>query len=435
MGTASGWGTRGSAARHDGQHHHRAGRSPWLHHSRPGVRRPALATLLGALILLAAAPGQALVIDDFSAATNTKFPPGVTRMAVGPTTVVEPAALAGVIGGIREMRVTATSLGPSDSVSAGVFTPSTFLDYASTVGANGALALRYNAGGAGLNADLSTFGGLRVRFISIQPSAVPLTLTLTLTDNANNSASVVRVVTSTATTSVNLPTTDGEFAGVDLQHIKDILFTVDPNLAGDLRLDTIESFTADSTPTATPTATTTNTSTATRTGTATNTPTSTPTRTGTATSTATATPTHTGTHTPTSTATPTNTPTHTGTATSTATATATHTGTNTATSTATPTNTPTHTGTATSTSTATPTHTGTNTPTSTPSNTPTSTATSTATPSNTPTHTGTATSTATATPTHTGTNTPTSTPTNTPTATPSNTPTQKNTTTQRRERA
>ena len=384
-------GARGSGPGHAGIHHRRSD----VPRSRNLRRAPrtAWAALLAALFALSVGRAQALVIDDFSSAVATKFPPGTDRTTVGTTTIVEPNALTGIIGGIREERVTATVLGPGDSISAGVFPSGTLLDFASTVGGDGALGLRYNAGGAGLNADLSSFGGLRVRFISIDGSAVPINVTLTLTDNGGHTASVVRVVTSATTTALDLPVTDGAFAAVDLHHINTILFTIDPNLAGDMRLDTMESFTADSTPT--PTASVT----ATATRTASNTATFTATRTATSSATVTATPTNT----PTVTATPTNTPTVTNTPTRTATVTATPTNTGTPTNTATVTNTPTNTATVT----ATPTNTGTQTAT------PTNTATATATPTNTGTQTATPTNTATATATPTNTGTQTATPTKT----------------------
>ena len=312
--------------------------------------------------MLVAGRTGALVVDDFSAASATVFPPGVTWTAVGTTTAIELAPLPGIVGGIREMQVTAASLGPGDSVSAGVFTPSTLLDYASTVGANGSLALRYNAGGSGLNVDLDGSGGVAIRFLAVDAAAVPMTVRMTLTDTLGNTAFVSRTIAVSGPQSVDLPIHDGEFATVDLHHVNVMLLTIDPNLAGDVRLDSIETFTA---------------------------PSPTPTRTQAVTTTPTRTHTHTPPHTATLTHTPARPPTHTPTRTPTRTHTSTRTATatSTATSTQTPTDTPTQT--ATPTRTHTPIHTvmRTPTPTYTPTDTPTQTAmpTRTHTPTATPT--------------------------------------------------
>ncbi|MGH3638416.1 MAG: hypothetical protein ACRDUX_05235 [Mycobacterium sp.] len=405
-----------------------------------------------------------MLVDDFSQATVTAFPPGVVQSSVGFTTVVEPLPLPGVMGGIRELRVQATAIGPNDSVTAGVFTPFTRVEYSSSVAADGRIALTYDAGGQGLGGgagvDLSTFAGLRLRFEAVDAAAVPAVVRLELTDSLNRLGFVTTTMTTSGAQSVELPFQNGAFAGIDLAHVTAIKLAVNPGVAGDLRFDFIEVFpieiptptptatatsTGTATNTATPTATRTSTATAsatstatftqtptatstvthtpTHTGTVTQTPTATFTQTPTITQTPTATPTHTGTQTPTATSTntqtPTATPTHTGTVTQTPTATPTHTGTVTQTPTATFTNTPTATATNTQTPTATPTHTGTVT------QTPTATFTTTQTPTTTPTHTGTVTQTPTATPTHTGTatQTPTATFTSTPTATFTNTPT------------
>ena len=301
-----------------------------------------LLTLLA--VSLGAADARALLIDDFSSATTTAFPPGIMRTSVGSTTVVDGSLMVprvGVIGGVRELRLDATSIGANDSVTIGVFTPATLADYSSTVAANGRIVLTYNAGGAGLDADLSMLGGIRLRFQSVDAAAPPVAVTVALSDTSAQSGSVMETIFVPGPQSVDLPLQNGEFAGVDLAHIRSIVVMVDPQVAGDLRFDIIETFPQeDPTPTATGTATQTPTATATFT----------PTSTATFTATATATPTHTGT----TTQTPTGTATFTPTSTATFTATATATPTNTGTATQTPTQTPTQTSTATFTPTATP---------------------------------------------------------------------------------
>ncbi len=411
-----------------------------------GISRSCRASLARALqclvALVAIAPMSAaqVPIDNFSDAASTIDPPGITRSTVGSSTVSDAGRL-GVIGGVRRLIVSATSLGPTDSLTVGVVPAGTFLDYASTAAATGKTELDYDAGGAGLKANLATSLGIQLS-VQADAAAVPYSITLTLTDSAAHSASLKRTVTTSGSQTLSFPFSS--YAGVGLTNIFSVKLLIVPNTAADLRLGPIRTYGGPTpTSTATPSPTPTNTpptpglelgtptptasisATPTATPTSTNTPSPTPTRTSTATST----PTASATNTPTATATPTRTPTNTATATPTATPTATRT--NTPTPTATPTNTPTNTPTATPTPTRTPTNTATatptstrtptNTPTATPTNTPTNTPTDT--PTATPTHTATNTPTNTATPTNTPTNTPTDTPTATPTHTATNTPT------------
>lgn len=443
--------------------------------ARPDVRdrlRLGVYSLATVLALSTASMAQ-MTIDAFSSAVTTVEPPGITRSTVGSTTVTDSGRSA-VIGGVRRVIVSATSLGPSDSITVGDLTTQMLFDYSSTALATGKVELDYDAGGAGLHADVAGSMGIQIP-VQTDAAAVPCAVTLTLTDGAGVMVSVKKTVTLSGAQLLSYPFTG--FPGVNLGNIASIKILVAPDTAADLRLGTITTYggpTPTNTPptpglelasptpspsrTGTPTATQTPTGTPTRTPTLTTTPTATGTPTATRTGTATASATRTATLTATASATasasatatasatasathsPTLTPTQT--ATNSPSMTPTNTPTPTNTSTATPTNTPTQTPTATNTPTHTPTHTptstATNTPTNTPTLTPTATATNTssatptqtatatgsATPSDTPTATATGTNTATRTSTSTATNTPTQTPTNTATATATNTPTQ-----------
>jgi hypothetical protein len=393
------------------------------------------------VLTLASAPVRAMMIDDFANAQTTAYPPGIMRTTVGTTTVTETSPVPGVIGGIRQIQVQATKVPMGDSISAGVYTVGTFVDYRSSVGADGRIALKYNAGGAGLNADFTLVDTVNVRFLAVDPAAVPAPATLVLTDSRGRSASITRTITAAGPQTIGLPLQTGAFAGLDLAHVFAIEVSVDPNVAGDLRFDFIEtspvirptataspSVTRTSTATATRTMTPPSTATATRTITASATATRTATASATASATPTVTRTQSATATATGTATRTRTPTATVTSTPPDTATATMSPTASATSTATPVDTETRTVTATATPSATasftPTNTETPTPTSTASATRTQTATASATGTATPVDTETRTVTATATPSATASFTPTDTETPTPTSTASATRTQ-----------
>ncbi|MEO8604971.1 MAG: hypothetical protein ABI629_20555, partial [bacterium] len=368
-------------------------------HSQPthltGLRRSRLATIAAALLMLGTGRAGALVIDDFSTANTTALPPGITQSSVGATTVVDGSTavpLSGVIGGVRELKLEATSIGANDSVTIGIFAPATLVDYSSTVAADGRVTLTYSAGSTGLNVDFSMLGGVRFRFQSVDAASIPTLVQLTLTDTLGATGSVSQSLIASGPQDVDLSVQGGAFAGIDLHHVKTIKLFVDPNVAGDLRFDLIETF-----PQVVPTPT--NTATVTATGTATQTRTPTATASLTRTATATSTATRTATNTATFTATYTQTPTATASFTNTATLTPTNTGTITATATGTATLTPTATASFTNTATQTPTHTNTGTATLTPTATASSTGTATLTPTNTNTVTPTNTGTATLTPT------------------------------------
>src|SRR5260221_13666449 len=89
-----------------------------------------LAARLLCVIATTLIPGRAaaMMIDDFSSAGSTAYPPGLVRTTVGTTTVVEPHTLPGVLGGVRELQLQVTSLGAGDSATVGVYAPGTLID-------------------------------------------------------------------------------------------------------------------------------------------------------------------------------------------------------------------------------------------------------------------------------------------------------------------
>ncbi len=385
------------------------------------------ATTAAFCLLLVAAfcdTGKAIIIDDFSSAVTTLQPPGIKQTGPGTATGTDPG-LSGVIGGVRKLQVTVTSEPANQGVRVGVIAAATILSYASDDSANGKMTLLYDAGGAGLGADLSSALNLSVNVFFADAAAPPYTVEVTLVDSSAKIASVTQTILISGARIIDFPFSS--FTGVNIANIFSIKIAIDPNTAADILLDIVET-SGTAPPTATPTHTPTNTATPTHTATRTVTLTATPTNTLTLTATSTNTPTTTDT--PTQTPTTTDTPTQTATSTITPTQTPTNTDTptQTPTNTDTPTQTPTITDTPTQTPTTTDTATQTPTSTDTPTHTPTSTDTPTQTPTNTDTPTQTPTSTDTATQTPTTTDTPTQTPTSTDT--PTQTPTSTDTATQ-----
>jgi len=196
-----------------------------------------------------------IVIDDFTSAQNTIFitDANVGVFAPGSSTTATDTGLTDVIGGTRELTVSADNtpgfLVGLDNVIVGVVPLVGFLDYNSTAAAEGKAVLRYNGGGVGLNASLSPATGIRLVTLDADLAAVPIQVTLTLVDEANNSASASSTVFIAGTTPhIDFPF--ASFPGVDPQAIFSIELTIDPTPSGaaDLRLDRIETYSPNTRP-------------------------------------------------------------------------------------------------------------------------------------------------------------------------------------------
>ena len=212
----------------------------------------------GALAMLIAVSGARpaaaaeAVIDDFTDATAlTTFVPdmNVLQDSIGATTRDDTALMA-VIGGTRTLTVDASFLDfPGlDYVVAGVsLLPISFFEYNSRTGADGATELLYDANGSGLNAMLGFAQGIQVviREADIAAVAMPgMDVTVTLTDG--------NMVTASQTQAVTLPVDPSSplaldfpfagFAGIDANNLFSVAVRLDPQLAGDTRLNLLGTF-------------------------------------------------------------------------------------------------------------------------------------------------------------------------------------------------
>lgn len=171
------------------------------------------------------------IIDNFTdAGASTSDPPGVVRTTVGSTSVTD-TGLIGVIGGARTLTVDATAAGgASPQVKAGVNTSFGILAYSSSLLANGATSLFYDANGAGLGADLSLAEGIEIT-LTTDAAAVPYLVTVTLSDGivteSDSQAGLMVATTLLQFDFTNFPT-------VDLANLESIEVAIDPNVAGDL---------------------------------------------------------------------------------------------------------------------------------------------------------------------------------------------------------
>jgi hypothetical protein len=203
-----------------------------------GDGKMSMTTVRLACLLAITLAGQvaAMTIDNFDDAILTKLPPGVTRNTVGSSPTVTDTALNGVIGGVRQLTVTATSLLlPSDRVIAGAAVLGDFFDYHSTLTATGEVALHYDRNGLGLNVSVGGFDHFQLTVIDADPASVPYDATVTIADNGSGSASSTQTITTSGPTTIAWPLAN--FSGVDLNDVRSITLVIAPNSAADMRVD------------------------------------------------------------------------------------------------------------------------------------------------------------------------------------------------------
>jgi len=216
-------------------------------------RQRGVSAALIVLVVLAATPVwavEALVdaFSDASAATQFVTDTNVRRDTLGSTVRVDPN-LTGVIGGVRQLTVTATALAApmADFVVGGVapLPSSLFVSYA-TVQADGSFDLLYDRNGLGLNAFLAFAQGIEVEILVADMAAVAppgMDVTVTITD----SSMIPRSQTQTVLLPVMGPPLPlhfpfSAFLGLNPRSLFSIEVRIDPQVAFDLRLATIQTF-------------------------------------------------------------------------------------------------------------------------------------------------------------------------------------------------
>lgn len=201
-------------------------------------------SLCGGLFLAGvfAVPASAdIIIDDFSSVGN----PDPWPVVVGTITTIHVSELgvSNVIGGSRASAVRATFLEHIglDYVQAAILPHfGMILDYSSTAGARGDWNLRYDADGAGLNADFRSITDVVLEFGRFDfANGQPLPILVTLSDGQDQ-ATLTRSLTAPGAQSVFFALAD--FAGiqdVDLAGLQSIEVFLDPGLAVDFRLSRV----------------------------------------------------------------------------------------------------------------------------------------------------------------------------------------------------
>lgn len=186
-----------------------------------------------------------IVIDDFSS-IDALNPWPVTRMTPGNTLITE-ISLGSVLGGVRQTTIFGDSFATGgDAITVSVNPVSGILDYNSSVGGDGALALIYSGFPTGLNADFSGDIGIRVDFFSFgfggqEPSSTPVTVALN--DGTNN---ISRTVSLNSAGSPSLFFSFSQFSGIgtfNLATMNRVTVSIDPLLDADFSIDLITTVT------------------------------------------------------------------------------------------------------------------------------------------------------------------------------------------------
>ncbi|MGH3580874.1 MAG: hypothetical protein ACRDUX_05230 [Mycobacterium sp.] len=201
------------------------------------------------LLHTAVAPAAEAPIDlftDASAATLYVQNVNVARTMVGTTVRVDPN-LAGVIGQVRQLDVILNAIDAGDFLTAGIAPmPVSLFDYITSSTAEGAAELTFDADGSGLNAYLAFAQGIEVLILGADLAAVAppgLGITVTLTDgNMNTASSTQTVLMAVMMTPLPLQFAFADFAGVDPANLFSIKVAITPQVAGDVRLDYIQTY-------------------------------------------------------------------------------------------------------------------------------------------------------------------------------------------------
>lgn len=203
------------------------------------MRRAILVSVLSGLV--AGVASADVIIDDFSSVGNpTPWP--VIINTISTVNVLE-TGLTNVIGGSRYSTIRATFLDTPglDFIQAAI-EPNfgMILDYSSTSGTIGDWNLRYDANGAGLNADFSDLGFIALDFGRFDyANGQPLPILVSLFDGTNF-ASLSRSLVSAGPQSLHFAFADFDGLGqFDLLHVQSVSVFLDPGLAADFRLNSI----------------------------------------------------------------------------------------------------------------------------------------------------------------------------------------------------
>jgi len=201
-----------------------------------------VATALWVSIVAAVSTAGAEVpIDDFSQADKTGMLLLLNNASGAmPSATAIDFGLTGVIGGVRQLTVSANALIPPGQEVCAKVDPSVSpeltpgLSTNSSFDGRGTFELLYDAGAVGLDLDLSQFKGVRFRpnIVDAGVGGGAVSYKLTLTDESSNTASAtVASVQSCFQPDPQTPCNEhrflfSDFSGISLRHIRSIRFSV-----------------------------------------------------------------------------------------------------------------------------------------------------------------------------------------------------------------
>lgn len=204
---------------------------------------PTLRFVASVTCLLIGTPALGVVIDDFKSGASPTAPRAVSHRRIGTMSATDPK-LSGVIGGVRRVSVTVTSLQipDLDTVTADILPGLGVFDYASSNGADGRVDLTYDAGGGGLNADLSKEKAIVVDVAETDSSAVPYTVSVKLSDASGRSVDSTQSVSSPGPRQLQFLLTS--FKTLNLRNVRSIALGINPGRAGDFQLNQVRTVAA-----------------------------------------------------------------------------------------------------------------------------------------------------------------------------------------------
>jgi len=196
--------------------------------------------------LVIAVPALGVVIDDFKSGASRTAPRAVSHRRIGTMSATDPK-LPGVIGGVRRVTVTVTSLQipDLDTVTADILPGVGVFDYSSTNGADGRVDLTYDGGdarGAGLNLNLSAESAILVDIAEADTSAVPYTVSVKLADGSGRSAETTQNIVSPGPRQLRFPL--AAFKSITLTRVRSIALGINPGRAGVLQLNQVRTVAA-----------------------------------------------------------------------------------------------------------------------------------------------------------------------------------------------
>lgn len=186
-------------------------------------------------IALCAQTASALTIDGFTAAVNTKLPPGLVKSSVGSISATD-TGLSNVLGGKRTLTLEATALTfpRSDYVQTGVNTTSNVLSFSATSTATGTTEVVYDNIGV---LDLSSYTYINVPMTAVDADTPFYTVTLKLFDGTNTSTDV-KGFSSAGPITIHYVLSSYIYA-VNLAHITKITLKVVSHQAADFSIGAI----------------------------------------------------------------------------------------------------------------------------------------------------------------------------------------------------